>query len=73
MQITLEIDEQTGSATVSVDGGEPQQYASADEALESIEAELAPLMNGADEPEEDGAAMWDEEAAKRPPQSNLMA
>jgi hypothetical protein len=62
--IIIEIDEQ-GAVTVDDGSGEVAQFMSADEALPAVQAAM---MGG----EMDEEAMWDEEAAARPAQPNLM-
>ncbi len=62
--IIIEIDEQ-GAVTVDDGSGNPAQFMSADEALPAVQAMM---MDG----EMDEEAMWDEEAAARPAQPNLM-
>lgn len=76
--ITIEIDD-AGRPTVSVDGKEAYQCESIDECLEYLrdmlkgeEANEPGQEAEPSEPSGDMAAMWDEEAAKRPPQPGLM-
>lgn len=80
-RITIEVADD-GSVTVvaEMDGAEPQtmEYANSEEAASAVLELLAgdepaaePAMPA--EGEMDAGAMWDEEAAKRPPQANLMA
>lgn len=54
MQILIDITDD-GLTLVSVDGGEPMEFETTDEALDAVEQMIAP----------DDAAMWDEEAAAR--------
>lgn len=78
MQITITLDEQTGGITVEADGREPYQCESSAECLDYLEG----LLTGGEPAEEAGegepmpsgdmAAMWNEEAAKRPTNPNLM-
>jgi hypothetical protein len=77
MQITINIDEQSGQITVEAEGQKPYQCQSPDECLEY----LSDMIKG-EEPNEpnqeqeaaepDQQAMWDQEAAKRS-QPGLMA
>lgn len=80
MQITINVDDASGRITVEADGQEPYECEDPRECLEY----LSDLLMGeegnepsqeqeAAEPEMDAAAMWNEEAAKRPPQAGLMA
>ena len=62
--IIIEIDEQ-GAVTVDDGNGEVAQFMSADEALPAVQAMM--MDTGMD-----AEAMWDEEAAARPAQPNLM-
>lgn len=64
--INIEIDD-AGAATVTVDGGEPQPFDTAADAGQYVADMLAA------EGEMDADEMWNEEAAKRPPQAGLMA
>lgn len=66
MQITITMDEQSGQLTVEADGKEPYMCESTDECLEYVEG----LLEGG---EMDAEAMWNEEAAKRPPEPEMMA
>lgn len=75
MQITINVDDQTGAITVEADGREPYSCQSTEECLDYLEG----LMTGGEPAEEAGegeemnaATMWNEEAAKRPPQPGLM-
>lgn len=63
--IIIEIDEQ-GAVTVDDGSGEVAQFMSADEALPAVQAMMM-MDTGMD-----AEAMWDEEAAARPAQPNLM-
>lgn len=77
-RITIEIaDDGRASVTAEMDGGEPEmmEFDTAEAALEAVEGMLAPEAAEAEMPEGGGdmAAMWDEEAARRPPQMGLMA
>jgi len=79
MQITINVDDQTGQITVEADGQAPYSCESPEECLEY----LGGLLTGGGSAEEAGggeampsgdmAAMWDEEAAKRPQNPSLMA
>ena len=74
--ITIEIND-AGEAAVTVDGGEPQQFASVDECLEYVsdmlKGEEANEPGQAEEAAEPSMeSMWNEEAAKRAPQPNIM-
>lgn len=81
MQITINVDEASGRISVEAEGQEPYECESPRECLEY----LGDLLMGEDQGEPyqaeegaelegmDAAAMWDEEAAKRPPQRGLMA
>lgn len=78
MQITITIDEASGRITVEADGREPYECSSSEECLDYLEG----LMGGENEAEEAGegeempsgdmAEMWNEEAAKRPANPNMM-
>lgn len=85
-RITIEIDDEgRASVTAEMDGAEPQMmdFETAAEALEAVEDMLAPepvemepemaADMGAEMTEPDVESMWNEEAAKRPKQANLMA
>ena len=76
--ITIEIDD-SGAATVSIDGKEPQQFDSVDAAVEYLSDTLM-----GEEPNEPGQenetaepadmqTMWDDEAQKRAQQRAQMA
>jgi len=80
MQIVIMAEE--GQITVEADGAEPYQCSSIAECSEYIKGLLAeagipeePPSEAGDEamPQGDMSAMWEEEAAKRPVQANLMA
>lgn len=58
MQITINVDDQSGQITVEADGKEPYSCESTEECLDYLEG----LLMGGEEPAE---AMWNEEAAKR--------
>jgi len=60
MQITINVDDETGQMTVEADGAEPYACESAEECLEYVEGLLQGDEGGAE-------AMWNEEAAKRAP------
>lgn len=66
MQITITMDEQSGQLTVEADGKEPYSCESTEDCLEYVEG----LLSGG---EMDAEAMWNEEAAKRPPEPEMMA
>lgn len=75
MQITINVDDQSGEITVEADGREPYACQSAEECLDYLEG----VLKGEEPAEEAGEgepagaeAMWNEEAAKRPPQPGLM-
>lgn len=78
MQITINVDDQTGGITVEADGREPYACESADECLDYLEG----MLKGEEAAEEAGegeampsgdmAEMWNDEAAKRPSNPNLM-
>jgi len=78
MQITINIDEASGRITVEADGREPYECSSSEECLDYLEG----LMTGGEPAEEAGegeampsgdmAEMWNEEAARRPSNPNLM-
>ena len=70
--ITIEIND-AGEAAVTVDGGEPQQFASVDECLQYLSDTLTGEESGEAEDAPSAEAMWDEEAARRPAQPNMMA
>ena len=81
-RITIEIDDEgRASVTAEMDGAEPQMmdFESADEALEAVEGMLEPEVEPmpGEEPEmaeePDMEAMWNEEAAARPRNPNMMA
>ena len=79
MQITINVDEATGQMSVEAEGMEPYACESVEECLEHVEQLLrggemdAEADAAAGEmPEGDMAAMWDEEAAKRPMNPNMM-
>jgi hypothetical protein len=77
MQITINIDEQSGQITVEAEGQKPYQCQSADECIEylsdMIKGEEPNEPNQAQEAAEPSPeAMWDQEAAKRS-QPGLMA
>lgn len=84
MQITITAED--GQLTVQADGKEPYMCESAAECIDYVEgllaeagmAEAPPTEAGEEaEPAEmaegDMVEMWNAEAAKRPPQANLMA
>lgn len=81
MQITITVED--GQITVQADGKEPYMCSTADECSEYVEgllaeagvAEETPAEAGeeAEMPAGDMSEMWNEEAAKRAPQRNLMA
>lgn len=78
MQITITLDEQSGQPLVEAEGREPYSCESPEECLDYVEGLLGgepaeEAGEGEAMPSGDMAAMWDEEAAKRPPQANLMA
>jgi hypothetical protein len=66
MQITITVDDETGQMTVEADGQEPYMCESAEDCLEYVEG----LLSGG---EMDAETMWNEEAAKRPPEPMPMA
>ena len=78
MQITINVDDQTGQITVEADGREPYSCESTEECMDYLEG----LLTGGEPAEEAGegepmpsgdmAEMWNEEAAKRPGNPNLM-
>lgn len=84
MQITINIDETTGQMSVEAEGQEPYMCESLEECLAHVEALITgePVENTeeagemaapeAEMPQGDMAAMWDEEAKKRPPNPSLM-
>lgn len=82
MQITITVNPD-GQITVEADGKEPYACSSADECAEYVEGLLAeagvseepPGQAEAEQemPAGDMAAMWDEEAARRPQNPNMMA
>lgn len=81
-RITIEIDDEgRASVTAEMDGAEPQMmdFDTAAEALAAVEEMLAPEPMesepemAAEMAEPDMESMWNEEAAKRPKQANLMA
>lgn len=78
MQIIIDVDEETGRATVEMEGAEPHECESLAECLDYIEQAMGaePAEEGAEMDDEeaapDMAAMWDEEAARRPAQPGLM-
>lgn len=70
MQITINVDDQSGQLTVEADGQQPYSCESPQECLDYLEG----LLTGGEPAEEAGEgeapdmkAMWDQEAAKRPP------
>lgn len=77
MQIMINVDEASGRISVEAEGQEPYECESPRECLEY----LGDLLMGeegaepdqAEEGADDMAQMWNEEAAKRPPQRGLMA
>jgi hypothetical protein len=75
MQITIMAEE--GQITVEADGKEPYMCSTAAECSDYVAGLLAEAGFTEEPPAEagemDDEAMWDEEAAKRAPQSNLMA
>lgn len=76
MQITINVDEATGKITVEADGREPYACESAEECLDYLEGMLKgeePAEEAGEGEEMNAATMWDEEAAKRPPQPGMMA
>lgn len=79
MQITITLDEQSGQLTVETDDGRPPyQCSSAEECMDYLEGLLGgepaeEAGEGEPVPSGDMAAMWQEEAAKRPPNPSLMA
>ena len=79
MQIIINVAED-GLVTVEADGIEPSTYESAEEAVEFVqgllgggEMEEPEEGEGAESPESDEQAMWNEEAARRPKSMGLMA
>lgn len=78
-RITIEVaDDGRVTVVAEMDGAEPQtmEYENSEEAAAAVLELLAgdaPAPETAAEGEMDPEAMWDEEAAKRPPQANLMA
>ena len=73
MQIVINVADD-GQITVEADGQEPYMCETTEECLEYVEG----LMPGGEEPEPeeaepDMAAMWNEEAAMRPRNPNMMA
>lgn len=79
MQIVINVDEASGRISVEAEGQEPYECESPRECLEYLsdmlmgeESNEPDQAEEAAEPEMDAAAMWQEEAAKRPPQANLM-
>lgn len=79
MQITINVDDQTGQITVEADGQAPYSCESPEECLDYLADVLgggggSPEGAGEGEPMPSGdmAAMWDEEAAKRPQNPSLM-
>ncbi len=66
MQITITMNDQSGQLTVEAEGKEPYTCESAEECLDYVEM----LLEG---PETDAQAMWNEEAAKRQPEPEMMA
>lgn len=77
MQITINIDQQSGQITVQAEGQQPYQCKSADECIEylsdMIKGEEPNEPNQEQEAAEPSAAdMWQQEAAKRS-QPGLMA
>lgn len=81
MQIIINVADD-GLVTVEADGIEPSTYESAEEAVEVVQGLLGggemeepdepEEGEGAESPESDEQAMWDEEAARRPANPNLM-
>lgn len=79
MQIIINVAED-GLVTVEADGIEPSTYESAAEAVEFVQGLLGggemeeepEEVEGAESPESDEQAMWDEEASNRPANPNLM-
>lgn len=81
MQIIINIDEASGQMSVEAEGQAPYMCESLEECLAHVEAlitgepveeaEEAGEMEAA-MPQGDMAAMWDEEAAKRPANPNMM-
>ena len=76
MQITILVED--GQINVAADGKEPYRCSSAEECSDYIEGLLTEAGIPEEPPSEAGEemepeAMWDEEAAKRAPQANLMA
>ena len=74
MQIVINVADD-GRITVEADGREPYQCETTEECLEYVEG-LMPGDEGlepAEEAESDMAAMWNEEAAMRPRNPNMMA
>jgi hypothetical protein len=65
MQITI-TQAEDGSLTVESDSGETYECSSVEECIGHVEQLLG---GGGEQPEE----MWEEEAAKRPPQLGMMA
>lgn len=79
MQITINIDEASGRITVEAEGQQPYECSSVDECLEYLgdmlkgeEANEPGQEMEAAEPSGDMAEMWNQEAAKRPQNPNLM-
>lgn len=78
MQITINVDEATGQMSVEAEGMEPYMCESVEECLEHVEqvlrgGEMDEEADAAAEmPQGDMSAMWEEEAAKRPPNPSLM-
>lgn len=70
-QITITMSDD-GQLTVEADGQEPYQCSTTEECLEYVEAMLKGEESTDEMPSGDMAAMWDEEAAKRPENPNLM-
>lgn len=75
MQITINIDEASGQISVEAEGREPYMCESTEECLDYLEG----LITGGEPAEEAGegetpdmAAMWNEEAAKRPSRPGFM-
>ena len=73
MQITIDIDEATGQMSVEAEGQEPYMCESLEECLAHVEMLITGEEPESEEmPEGDMAAMWDEEANKRPTNPNMM-
>lgn len=79
MQIIINADEATGQITVEAEGREPYQCQSAEECMDYLEGLLTggeaaeEAGEGEEMPSGDMAAMWNEEASKRPANPNMMS